>query len=97
MNHEPPPHALPQFSHYVPCCTAKSKRTKQLCRQPAMKNGKCRLHGGKSTGAKTVEGRQRLAEVNLTHGYYTKEAKAERQYLRQLLTDMSACLTSYPK
>ncbi|MCP3680208.1 MAG: hypothetical protein GY782_08170 [Gammaproteobacteria bacterium] len=93
MNSEPPPHALPQFNHYVPCCTAKSKRTKQLCRQPAMKNGKCRLHGGKSTGAKTVDGKKRLAEVNLTHGYYTKEAKAERRYLRQLLTEMSEALS----
>lgn len=29
-------------------CTAKSKRSGNLCRNPAMENGKCRMHGGKS-------------------------------------------------
>tara|TARA_B100001123_G_C15224851_1_gene992747 strand:+ start:294 stop:743 length:450 start_codon:yes stop_codon:yes gene_type:complete len=29
-------------------CGAKAKRTGLPCRQPAMKNGRCRLHGGKT-------------------------------------------------
>jgi hypothetical protein len=33
-------------------CGAKAKRTGKKCSQPAMKNGRCRLHGGKSTGPK---------------------------------------------
>jgi hypothetical protein len=39
----------------------------------------CYHHGGKSTGAKTPEGRRRIAEVNTIHGYYTKEARLKRR------------------
>ena len=44
-----------------------------------MTNGRCRLHGGKSTGARTPEGRQRIAQANLKHGYYAQEARQERR------------------
>ena len=29
----------------------------------ALKNGRCRLHGGLSTGPKTIEGRAKIAEA----------------------------------
>ena len=32
-------------------CGARSKRTGKPCRDAAMPNGRCKLHGGKSTGA----------------------------------------------
>ena len=36
------------------------------CQRPAnKKNGRCRLHGGASTGAKTEEGRARILAPNL--------------------------------
>ena len=39
-------------------CNAQSKLTKLQCRAPAIKGKtKCRFHGGRSTGAKTTEGR----------------------------------------
>ena len=39
-------------------CKAQSKRTKQQCRCPAMRNNEvCRIHGGLSTGPKTPGGR----------------------------------------
>lgn len=44
-------------------CSAKSKRTGKLCMNIAMKNGKCRNHGGLSTGPKTKEGKRRVAEA----------------------------------
>src|SRR6516165_5592652 len=34
-----------------PRCGARSKRTGKPCRDAAMPNGRCKLHGGKSTGA----------------------------------------------
>ena len=83
------PHVLPQFKHPVPCCTAKSKRTGNLCRQPAMKNGKCRFHGGKSTGAKTAQGKLNRDKAKLKHGFYTREAIAERKMMREALREMS--------
>jgi hypothetical protein len=37
-------------------CGAKSKRTGKPCQAPAMKNGRCRLHGGKLTGSGAKKG-----------------------------------------
>jgi hypothetical protein len=34
----------------APRCGARSKRTGKPCRGAAMPNGRCKLHGGKSTG-----------------------------------------------
>jgi hypothetical protein len=60
-------------------CQAKSKRTKQQCRAPASKGKtKCRFHGGKSTGPKTPEGRQRCAEAKTIHGSETRKARSDR-------------------
>lgn len=53
-------------------CLAKT-RSDTLCQSPAMKNGRCRMHGGKSTGAKTKEGIRRIENANLIHGFYSKE------------------------
>jgi len=50
-----------------------------------MKNGRCRLHGGKSTGAKTPEGKKRSAQANFKHGLYTNNAIAERRLMRDLM------------
>lgn len=63
-------------------CTALSKRTRLQCGRPAMKSSKaqkCNFHGGKSTGPKTTEGRQRISKANLVHGDETIQKRAERQ------------------
>jgi hypothetical protein len=36
---------------------------------------KCTHHGGRSTGPKTQEGRQRIAEAHTTHGESTRTAR----------------------
>ncbi len=46
------------------------------CQQPAVANGRCRLHGGKSTGARTEAGRDRLRRIHTTHGGCGKESLA---------------------
>jgi hypothetical protein len=54
-------------------CGAKTRRGTP-CQRPARKvNGRCRLHGGRSTGAKTQEGRAKIAAANLKTGEFTKE------------------------
>jgi hypothetical protein len=60
-------------------CKAMSKRTRVRCRAPAIK-GKavCRFHGGRSTGAKTAEGRARIAAAHTVHGRETRAIRAER-------------------
>jgi hypothetical protein len=50
-----------------------------------MKNGRCRLHGGKSTGPRTPEGIESIRKAHLIHGEYTKEALAARKEFRALL------------
>jgi hypothetical protein len=67
-------------------CGARSKQNNHLpCRQPAMKNGRCRLHGGKCTGPKTPEGKERSARANYKHGKYSKEAALERSRMRMMM------------
>ena len=60
-------------------CQAHSKRTKLQCGAPA-EEGKlvCRFHGARSTGAKTAEGRLRIASCKVQHGNETRKVRAER-------------------
>src|SRR5262249_17830599 len=63
-------------------CGARSKRTGKACRAPAMANGRCKVHGGKSTGPHTPEGLERSRRANWKHGRFSREAKAERSRVR---------------
>jgi len=60
-------------------CAAKSKRSGEQCKKPAMR-GKavCQFHGGRSTGPKTAEGKARIAAAHTIHGRETREQRAER-------------------
>jgi len=70
-------------------CQAKSKRSGQQCRKPALKSKNvCGFHGGRSRGPKTIEGRQRIAAAKTVHG---RDSRAEREqastnstYMREL-------------
>ena len=66
----------------IPRCGAKT-RSGGKCGHYSMPNGRCRYHGGKSTGAKIPP---------VKHGYYTKKAIAERKWLRQLLKEVDDLL-----
>jgi hypothetical protein len=75
----------------APRCDAKTRRGTK-CQSPAMANGRCRIHGGLSTGPKTAEGRERARTASLVHGRYSAEAAAERRYYRELLKRSRATL-----
>jgi hypothetical protein len=62
----------------APRCGART-RAGECCRQPAMKNGRCRMHGGLSTGPRTAEGRARCAAARRTHGFYSADMVALRR------------------
>lgn len=67
-------------------CGAKTKTNfGKFCRQPAMANGRCRLHGGKSTGPKTLEGCQSITFANTKHGFYAKAEILKRKSLQLLI------------
>ncbi len=65
----------------APQCGAKTRRGTP-CRAPAMANGRCRMHGGCSTGPRTPEGLERSRRANWKHGYYAASAKAQRKARR---------------
>ncbi len=44
-------------------CGAYARTTGKPCLGRSMKNGRCKLHGGKSTGATSPEGKKRVAEA----------------------------------
>ena len=66
----------------APRCGARSKRTGKPCRAAAMPNGRCKVHGGKSTGPRTPKGLERSRRANWKHGHFSREAKAERSRVR---------------
>ncbi|WP_370551921.1 HGGxSTG domain-containing protein [Haliea sp. E1-2-M8] len=60
-------------------CAAKCKSTQERCRAPAMAGRRvCRLHGGKSTGPRSDEGRSRCAGAKTVHGRETREVRRKR-------------------
>jgi hypothetical protein len=65
-------------------CGAKNRRGFP-CQCPAMSNGRCRLHGGKSTGPKTTEGIESIRRAVTRDGRYTKAARREHEQYRKLL------------
>ena len=70
------------MANATPRCGARSKRTGKPCRGAAMPNGRCKVHGGMSTGPRTPEGLERSRRANWKHGYYSREAKTERSRVR---------------
>jgi hypothetical protein len=76
MMHNPMHEARAALAQH-PRCGAQSRTTGQPCRNPSMANGRCRMHGGKSTGA--PRGRKHW---NFHHGLHTKEARQDRREAR---------------
>jgi len=71
-------------------CGARRKRDGQPCQSPAMVNGRCRLHGGASTGPRTEAGRKRCGEKWLVNGLETREIRRERSRQMRILREMRA-------
>ena len=62
-----------------PRCQAQSKRTKQQCRSPAIRGKRvCRIHGGRSTGPRTQQGRNLCGAAKTLHGRETRAIRAKR-------------------
>jgi len=59
----------------APRCGART-RCGGSCRQPAMKNGRCRLHGGLSTGPRTPAGLARSRRARWKHGARSAQVRA---------------------
>jgi hypothetical protein len=65
------------FEGYKPICGAKTRKGAP-CRCKLLLNGqRCRFHGGKSTGPRTPEGKQRIAESNHRRWQVYRKARGE--------------------
>ena len=73
-------------------CEARTRKG-TLCQRPGNKiNGRCKFHGGRSTGARTEDGLASLTASRTTHGRTTKAERAKakhsaevgRQIMREL-------------
>jgi hypothetical protein len=68
----------------APRCGATTRRGTS-CQAPVMPNGRCRLHGGLSTGPKTAEGIDRIRKALTKHGRYSAATKLRRERYWQVL------------
>src|SRR5271165_6564713 len=67
----------------APRCGART-RSGGACKSPGMRNGRCRMHGGKNTGPRTPEGLERMRRANTKHGRYTEENRQLMRLVREL-------------
>jgi hypothetical protein len=75
----------------APRCGAKARHG-GMCRAPSMKNGRCRFHGGKSTGPKTEAGLSRSRRANWRHGRFSKNELENSAKIRELINAARAVL-----
>ena len=69
-----------------PRCGAQT-RAGTLCKSPAMANGRCRMHGGASTGPRTTAGLARVRKARMVHGLYSAEMVELRRQFAALRAD----------
>jgi hypothetical protein len=66
----------------APACGART-RAGTSCLGLAMANGRCRMHGGASTGPRTAAGLARMVAAKTTHGRYAMSGAPKRQAQRR--------------
>ena len=65
-------------------CGAHARSTGLPCKAKALPNGRCKLHGGMSTGPKTLEGRQAIGaatEARMAAGQLQKAQVGRTRWL----------------
>ena len=68
----------------APRCGAKT-RSGAPCKGAAMPNGRCRMHGGPSTGPRTEAGKAAIRASRTKHGRYSQASIQQRREVRSLL------------
>ena len=76
-NRPNPMHEAREALKTAPKCLAHARTTGLPCKNASMANGRCRMHGGKSTGRPA------------THGQRTKAAQIRNNQIRNLLMILS--------
>ena len=74
----------------APRCGART-RAGTPCKAAAMPNGRCRMHGGPSTGPRTEAGKAAIRASRTKHGRYSQsviESRRESRALLRLIRDL---------
>ena len=87
-----PMHRLPDWRTTLPMAHAATRcgaatRAGATCKAPAMLNGRCRMHGGTSTGPSTAEGIARVVKARTKHGLYSAEMVKLRRWCAEEMRD----------
>ena len=80
------------LAYAAPRCGAKRRYDGRPCQGPAMANGRCRMHGGASTGPRTAAGLERSRKARWQHGFYSAEAREQRRKARETARILRALL-----
>jgi len=66
-------------------CHARTRKGTS-CLKPALQGKtRCQLHGGRSTGARTAEGLQKLRDIHFVHGQRTRKSiEDHRRFMREI-------------
>ena len=75
--------AMLLLAHACARCGART-RSGLACKGPAMRNGRCRMHGGTSTGPRTAEGLARIRKARTRTGLYSGEMIEMRRWVAEL-------------
>ena len=72
-------------------CLAKTRRGTPCQKAAITERNRCRLHGGRSTGPRTAEGKARVIAANTKHGGRSRarieKGKAIRKELKQIILE----------
>src|SRR5258705_2404910 len=90
--HAPARNKSIELANRAPRCGARRKSDGHPCRQPAMRNGRCKQHGGMSTGPPTPEGLERSRGARGKHGLYSAENRKTRREARALIRSILATI-----
>jgi hypothetical protein len=60
-----------------------------------MPNGRCRLHGGRSTGPRTADGLEQIRAARTKHGRYSAENRQLAELVRMLKTRAKAVIEKF--
>ena len=75
----------------APLCGAKARTTGEPCKRLARRgSGRCRYHGGRSTGPKSAVALDALKKRMTKHGWFAREARDARKEQRAALRALKA-------
>jgi hypothetical protein len=82
---------------YKNTCGAYARTTGNPCQAKALTNGRCKNHGGLSTGPKTTEGRQAISESTRQRMASGQQERVLEGFYRWLNSDGRAMLSRLAK